>query len=120
MVLFTQFTKATSGLWDAACNEDKRIKYCERCRRIEPQDVADRRDSHMVDVTETEFKKFRYCIKCKRVCYCSKQCQTEDWKDHKHACKIFSQNETAQPQVRLEVADLGDLNVDGGQIPDGM
>ena len=52
MVLFTQFTKATSGLWDAACNEDKRIKYCERCRRIEPQDVADRRDSHMVDVGE--------------------------------------------------------------------
>jgi len=91
----SKFTKATSGLWDAVCNEDKRIKYCERCRRIEPQDVADRRDSHMVDVTETEFKKFRYCIKCKRVCYCSKQCQTEDWKDHKHACKIFSQNETA-------------------------
>ena len=27
------------------------------------------------------------CAKCKKVCYCSKDCQTKAWKEHKKACK---------------------------------
>lgn len=31
--------------------------------------------------------KLSICAKCKKVCYCSKDCQTKAWKEHKKACK---------------------------------
>jgi hypothetical protein len=34
-----------------------------------------------------EEKKLKTCGKCKRVAYCSKECQKEDWKDHKKNCR---------------------------------
>ena len=31
--------------------------------------------------------KFMYCSKCRKVCYCSKECQKANWKDHKLVCQ---------------------------------
>ena len=31
--------------------------------------------------------KFKYCKRCEKVCYCSKQCQVDDWPDHRLACR---------------------------------
>ncbi|XP_055032396.2 tudor domain-containing protein 1 [Misgurnus anguillicaudatus] len=28
------------------------------------------------------------CTRCKKTCYCSVACQTEDWKAHRHVCKL--------------------------------
>ncbi|GAA6110294.1 tudor domain-containing protein 1 isoform X1 [Tachysurus ichikawai] len=35
------------------------------------------------------------CTHCKRICYCSEACQTQDWKAHRHICKLSSQENTA-------------------------
>ena len=47
-------------------------KYCRHCGTAE-------------DRFKSGFK-FKYCSSCHRVCYCSKECQTADWKDHKFGC----------------------------------
>jgi hypothetical protein len=39
---------------------------------------------------ETKVKLFR-CSRCKFVRYCSKECQTADWKKHKHACSFLKE-----------------------------
>ena len=38
----------------------------------------------MLDMPEAKFK---YCSRCRKVCYCSKECQQANWKDHKLVCK---------------------------------
>jgi hypothetical protein len=30
------------------------------------------------------------CAGCRTACYCSKECQVEDWKPHKPACKALA------------------------------
>ncbi|GFH55150.1 hypothetical protein CTEN210_11626 [Chaetoceros tenuissimus] len=42
-------------------------------------------------------KQMRVCAKCKFVSYCSKECQVEDWKDHKVDCGSFD-----QPKCKIE------------------
>lgn len=32
----------------------------------------------------------RYCSKCKRACYCSRECQVSNWKEHKIRCKLLA------------------------------
>ena len=34
-------------------------------------------------------KDLKDCSACKMVCYCSKECQSSDWKDHKNDCKLM-------------------------------
>ena len=34
------------------------------------------------------YEKFKYCVRCEKVCYCSKEYQTEDWKYDKQVCEI--------------------------------
>ena len=46
-------------------------------------------------------KEFKKCGGCRNTYYCSKTCQAEDWKNHKHMCshkknKIDKKNETSQ------------------------
>jgi len=36
-----------------------------------------------------EGRKMKVCARCKRVRYCSKECQTTDWREHKQGCKQF-------------------------------
>ncbi|KAI1211881.1 uncharacterized protein F4807DRAFT_416713 [Annulohypoxylon truncatum] len=43
-----------------------------------------------------------YCSGCKKVRYCSKDCQKQDWKEHKSFCKHVSTNGASS-------ASLGDL-----------
>lgn len=46
----------------------KSCRYCESTRYEKPE------------------AKFMYCSACKKVCYCSKECQSAHWKDHKLVC----------------------------------
>jgi len=47
-----------------------RCKICKRC-----------------EAPESPFaEKFKYCVRCKTYCYCSKECQSADWRDHKLVC----------------------------------
>ena len=46
-------------------------KYCNRCEAGQmPGD-----------------EKMRFCKRCRLVCYCSKECQSSDWVDHKLVCR---------------------------------
>jgi len=36
----------------------------------------------------------RRCGKCEAVCYCSRECQVEDWNSHKHGCKHMNVRKT--------------------------
>jgi len=54
------------------------IKQCNYCKIIDGK----RRDQDIKT-------KFLSCGKCKWVCYCSKQCQEDDWPDHKMKCKMI-------------------------------
>ncbi|KAK3559458.1 hypothetical protein QTP86_013631 [Hemibagrus guttatus] len=40
------------------------------------------------------------CTRCKRTCYCSVTCQTEDWKAHRHICKLSVQENTASEKPK--------------------
>jgi len=37
---------------------------------------------------------FKVCSRCKKTKYCSKTCQTEDWKIHKDLCKQCTKHDT--------------------------
>nr|XP_061822693.1 tudor domain-containing protein 1 isoform X1 [Nerophis lumbriciformis] len=55
------------------------------------------------------------CKRCKKVTYCSAQCQTEDWKAHRHICK--------DPQLEKEKLNLTaalSLMQNKGNLPDSM
>jgi len=39
------------------------------------------------DCIEDNKPKFLWCARCKEACYCSKHCQTKDWRDHKLECR---------------------------------
>ena len=47
----------------------KSCRYCRKSQKDKPE------------------AKFMYCIRCRLVCYCSKDCQQANWKDHKLVCK---------------------------------
>ncbi|KAJ3268979.1 hypothetical protein HDV01_001967 [Terramyces sp. JEL0728] len=36
---------------------------------------------------ESSQAEFKLCVRCKFNCYCSRECQVEDWKTHKRTCK---------------------------------
>jgi len=57
-------------------------KECAKCQYFGAMNVAD----------SDNLPKMRYCGKCKKVCYCSKECQEADWKDHKVVCKDYARN----------------------------
>ena len=48
------------------------FKQCQHCGATE-------------NCSKSDFK-LKFCSRCHRVCYCSKECQTADWKDHKFGC----------------------------------
>ncbi|KAJ2924336.1 hypothetical protein H1R20_g12763, partial [Candolleomyces eurysporus] len=70
------------------------------------------------------------CSACKLVSYCSKECQTADWKNHKTVCKNFMRSSDWQPSWVIErrtpsfmgptdedvksFSNLGDLGFNGG------
>ena len=41
-------------------------------------------------ITGKNTEKLLKCGRCKVVSYCSKECQREDWKDHKAFCNLMS------------------------------
>ena len=51
--------------------DKKSWKFCLHCRQAP------------VDAPE---KKFMYCARCQKVCYCSRECQKANWRDHKLVC----------------------------------
>jgi hypothetical protein len=58
---------------------DNLYKRCKRCSSAE--------DIHGLIRSSSKGIKFKYCSRCQKVCYCSKECQNSDWKDHKFICK---------------------------------
>jgi len=54
---------------------------------------------HVCDDTADEAPdgKLFTCSKCKAVSYCSKECQKEDWKEHKRICGQLSYGDAKQP-----------------------
>ena len=52
--------------------DTSKIKSCNRCK-----------------VLQTPHRgKMKFCVRCKRYCYCSKECQSADWDDHKLECRL--------------------------------
>lgn len=43
----------------------------------------------------------KLCTRCRQVSYCSRNCQSQDWKDHKNVCRKKSE-EGAQPRIFFE------------------
>jgi len=58
--------------WEAPTFSRNKWKNCVHCRKL-PRDAPE--------------AKFMYCSRCRKVCYCSKECQEANWKDHKLLCK---------------------------------
>ena len=54
---------------------DRNRKACKTCGKLNAE-------------LSKEKKKLKTCGKCKKVAYCSKECQKEDWKDHKEDCRL--------------------------------
>ncbi|MCI4384336.1 hypothetical protein PGIGA_G00037500 [Pangasianodon gigas] len=40
------------------------------------------------------------CTRCKKTCYCSVACQTEDWKAHRHICKLSAPENSASDKPK--------------------
>ena len=57
-----------------------------------PKKSKSKNKIHKSDEREPRSEKFLYCGKCKTICYCSKECQTADWKDHKALCEHINTN----------------------------
>jgi len=47
--------------------------------------------------------KFQFCSKCRQVCYCSKECQSKHWPDHKLSC---TKRAVPKPSVGDKIASL--------------
>jgi len=61
---------------------------------------------------EIPFKKAFWCAKCKDGTYCSKECQKDDWKNHKPKCKTPAQRAEEKEQAVQLLRELR-LSVDG-------
>ena len=59
------------------------MKHCAYCVAHEGQDAL---LSHTMGQEVPTFTKFRFCSKCRQVCYCSRECQSKHWRDHKLSC----------------------------------
>ncbi|KAF8850178.1 hypothetical protein BDZ45DRAFT_679979 [Acephala macrosclerotiorum] len=44
-------------------------------------------------------KKVKLCTGCRTISYCSKECQTRDWQNHKKYCKQQKQKQSSAPSV---------------------
>ena len=55
--------------------------------------------------TELEVE-IKHCTRCNIITYCSKDCQTEDWKNHKGHCQDISQGGPNKIEAILEIAFL--------------
>ena len=54
-------------------------------QKIDPNPVT------TIDITRCNYctatlSKLKYCAKCRHAAYCSRECQTKDWTDHKPMC----------------------------------
>ena len=64
---------------------------CRRCRIFETSPHLNRVETDSATDDSAKFKTFKLSKLCKTVRYCSKQCQKEDWHDHKKVCKAFKE-----------------------------
>lgn len=55
-----------------------------------PEDITKRQCTICEKGSSQGVKKVFACSRCKLVCYCSKECQKFDWKNHKKACKLYA------------------------------
>ena len=68
----------------------------------------------MVDCTVCGIPTAKKCGKCGKVWYCSRNCQTQDWKNHKGNCNPFDIKETEGKGLGVFATldlDVGDLIV---------
>lgn len=63
--------KAASKVHKSQGSSSMSLKYCEHCRKYEPNDGP----------------LFSKCSRCKTVTYCSKECQRKHWKVHRKVCQ---------------------------------
>ncbi|CAC5360147.1 unnamed protein product [Mytilus coruscus] len=50
----------------------------------------------------------KFCSKCKKATYCSKECQTKHWLQHKHMCKLLNSSYVVEvPMSEIEPNNLG-------------
>ena len=56
-------------------------KRCALCNAFEGDKILDREGSVLREVN-----KLKHCSGCQKVCYCSRKCQKDDWRDHKVRC----------------------------------
>ncbi|KAJ7906665.1 hypothetical protein B0H13DRAFT_709528 [Mycena leptocephala] len=66
-------------------------KSCEKCRKRPDQDG----------------KGFSFCASCKVSCYCSRECQTSHWKEHKGMCKTRMEHAEIEQDLKAHAALSG-------------
>lgn len=49
------------------------------------------------------------CSKCQKVYYCSRECQTKDWKSHKASCSAVVEAKSASVTVKVSSPDLSTM-----------
>ncbi|KAI9652820.1 MAG: hypothetical protein M1831_006345 [Alyxoria varia] len=72
-------------------------------------------------------KQAKRCNKCKSISYCSKECQTADWKSHKLVCNQFAcMKERPNPSLKLGIKFLPEegnpilIWANGDQFPEEL
>lgn len=76
---------AISTLFSAPYLEERNLRR-EHFKQFEPVTDGEVKEGAKPKCRVCAKESIAFCAKCKRVAYCSKECQTKSWKEHKKHC----------------------------------